>query len=72
MAESVDIKGGAGPFEAAVVAAVIDYVIESERKAMQRPPNGSNRPPAWVRALQPRNPEDPLNIVRPDHCGDPL
>ena len=66
------IEGGAGPFEAAVVAAVVNEVLRTEQQARQSPPQPTNRPPAWVRALQPRNLEDPLVVVVPDHRGDPL
>lgn len=69
--ESIQIKGGAGPFEAAAIAAVISHVLEVEKVAQaSRPPN--NRPSAWVRAGRPRDPEDPLDVILPDHRGDPL
>jgi hypothetical protein len=72
MTEPIQIKGGAGPFEAAALAAVIDHVLESEKAARRRRPDSANRPPAWMRAVQPRNPDDPLEILYPDHRGDPL
>lgn len=72
MSEAIQIKGGAGPYEAAVVAAVIQEVLESERRVRAQRPEPTNRPSAWVRALHPRNPEDPLFVIRPDHRGDPL
>lgn len=72
MTDPLRIKGGAGPFEAAVLAAVIDHVLQSERAARRRRPDVTPRPPAWVRAAQPRNPDDPLDIIYPDHRGDPL
>lgn len=67
-----DIKGGAGPFEAAAVAAVIVHVLESERAARALRPPASNLPPAWMRSVQPVDPADPLALVLPDHRGDPL
>ncbi|HEX7100927.1 MAG TPA: hypothetical protein VF377_17025 [Acidimicrobiia bacterium] len=72
MSTGLEIRGGAGPFEAAAVAAVVQHVLETERALRQRPPAGSNTPPAWVRAALPRNPEDPIEWVFPDHRGDPL
>lgn len=72
MSDQIEIKGGAGPFEAAAAAAVVSHVLEAERAARERRPGSSNRPPAWVRAVQPRNPDDPLAVVLPDHRGDPL
>lgn len=72
MGSGLEIRGGAGPFEAAAVAAVVQHVLETERALRQRPPAVSNGLPAWVRAALPRNPEDPVQWVHPDHRGDPL
>lgn len=72
MTDRIQIQGGAGPFEAAALAAVIQHVLETERAARSRRPDTGNRPPAWVRAVQPRNPADPLDVIYPDHRGDPL
>lgn len=69
--DSLEIKGGAGPFHAAAIVAVIDHVINAEAAAKSRLPP-SHLPPAWVRAARPRRPEDPLDLVLPDHRGDPL
>lgn len=65
MPEPVEITGGAGEFEAAAVIAVIGHVLETEEAARSRPPV-TNRPPAWMRAVMPRNPDDPLENVRPE------
>lgn len=72
MTDRIQIQGGAGPFEAAALAAIIDHVLESEKAARRRRPDSANRPPAWVRAVQHRDPEDPMNAIYPDHRGDPL
>ncbi|HEY5890575.1 MAG TPA: hypothetical protein VIW94_07735 [Acidimicrobiia bacterium] len=54
MNSSVEIKGGAGIFEAALIAVVLDHIL-AEEKAIS---TGSNliddRLPAWVRALDTR------------------
>ncbi|CAN5752416.1 hypothetical protein BH23ACT5_BH23ACT5_21950 [soil metagenome] len=67
----VEITGGAGPFEAAAVTAAVGHVLEAEKTAAARRPP-SNLPPAWMRAGRPRNPDDPLDVIVPDHRGDPL
>ncbi|MFP3914766.1 MAG: hypothetical protein ACLFWM_07815 [Actinomycetota bacterium] len=72
MTEPIQIRGGAGPFEAAALVAVVNHVLASEQEARRRRPDVTNRPPAWVRAVQPRHPDDPLDVVLPDHRGDPL
>lgn len=71
MSESgISIAGGAGPFEAAAITAVISHVLEVERVAREsRPP--AKHAPAWVRAARPRNPDDPLDIVVPEHRTPP-
>lgn len=61
----IEITGGAGPYEAAVVAAVISRVAE-EVAANQADPPSPPRPPAWVRAYQGFHADDPLPIIRPD------
>lgn len=72
MNDPIQIKGGAGPFEAAALVAVVNHVLHTEREALRRRPDITNRPPAWVRAVRPGNPDDPLDVIRPDHRGDPL
>ncbi|HEX2153840.1 MAG TPA: hypothetical protein VHL52_07670 [Acidimicrobiia bacterium] len=72
MTDRIQIQGGAGPFEAAAAAAVVVHVLEAERVARERRPQTGSRPPAWVRAVQPHHPDDPLAVVLPDHRGDPL
>lgn len=72
MTDQVQIQGGAGEFEAAALAAVVSYVLESEKVAMRRRPDPPNHPPAWVRAGWARDPDDPLDVIAPEHRGDPL
>jgi len=71
MTDPIEIRGGAGPFEAAAVAAVVQHVLDTERQRRSRRPDAPPRPPAWVRAAFPRDPHDPLYAVFPDHRGDP-
>lgn len=72
MTDRMQIKGGAGPFEAAALAAVVSHLLETEKAALRRRPHPGHRPPAWVRAAWPRDPHDPLDVLAPDHRGDPL
>jgi hypothetical protein len=53
----IEIKGGAGEFEAAVIAVVLDHIAfeEKERKAGRA--FDDNRLSAWVRAL-----DDPRGV----------
>lgn len=56
----VEIKGGAGVFEAAVIAVVLDH-IQAEEKAMSSGTDlNETRLPAWIRAL-----DDARDIVLP-------
>lgn len=66
MIEGIEIKGGAGEFEAAVVAVVIDRITRDETAASRF--RGGRGPglPAWVRAMSPEDPRSPREIVRPD------
>lgn len=72
MTDGIEIRGGAGPFEAAAVVAVVHHVLDTEQRKRARRPRDSRLPPAWVRAALPRDPNDPLYAVVPDHRGDPL
>lgn len=67
-----DIRGGADEEEAAAVAAVVAYVLELEDVTRSRRPTSDTRPSAWMRSAWPRLPNDPLDLVLPDHRGDPL
>ena len=67
MVEGVEIRGGAGEFEAAVIAVVLDQVARNE-KAAREGKIGSRGPglSAWVRALFPEEPNMPRENVFPD------
>lgn len=45
----IEIRGGAGPYEAAAIVAVIQRVIDEQSAARSLPPR-RNEPPAWVKA----------------------
>lgn len=61
MNELIDIKGGAGEFEAAVIAVVLDR-IGAETAAAGRPASDRVLPP-WILALDPER--TPLGEVHP-------
>ena len=63
-----DIRGGAGPYEAAAIVAVFNRLIADAAAARALRP-GSPRLPAWVRAYQGVDPDDPLPLVSPDGGG---
>ncbi len=65
MTEGVVIRGGAGEFEAAVIAVVLDRIAEEERVAREGPARATTGLSAWVRAGAPEEPNLPLAIVRP-------
>lgn len=50
--DGLAIKGGAGPYEAAVIAALVHRVLDEERLARARRPP-SNIPSAWKRSGAP-------------------
>jgi hypothetical protein len=66
MTDFVEIKGGAGEFEAVVIAVVIDRITRDENAARQW--RGGHGPglPAWVRSVQPGDPDRPREIVWPE------
>lgn len=66
MNRDFEIKGGAGEFDAAVVAVVLDRIARDEAAARQT--RGRPRPglSAWVRAIMPDEPRTPGDIVYPD------
>lgn len=66
MIEGIEIRGGAGEFEAAVLAVVIDRITREEAAARRL--RGGRGPglPAWVRAVSPEDPRTPREIVHPD------
>jgi hypothetical protein len=65
MIEGVEIRGGAGEFEAAVIAVVLDRIAEEERVARQGPSRDSRTLPAWMLAGRPEEPNLPRELLRP-------
>lgn len=65
MDRGIEIRGGAGEFEATVIAVVIDRIAKEEEAAL----HGRGRPetslPAWVRALAHDDPTLPQDLVWP-------
>jgi hypothetical protein len=58
MIEGVEIKGGAGPFEAAVIAVVLDRISEDENRGQT--PSGSDLTlTPWMRAVLDDEPDWP-------------
>lgn len=66
MAEQIEIKGGAGEFEAAVIAVVIDRITREEQAARQSRGSRGSGLPAWVRAVQTEDPGHPREVVWPE------
>lgn len=66
MASDVHIKGGAGEFEAAVIAVVLDRIAREEAAASQRRGQPRRGLPAWVRVVMPHEPRTPDEMVWPD------
>lgn len=64
MAE-LEIKGGAGPYEAAAIVAVFNRLL-AEASAARAVRRALPRPPAWVRAYQASHPDDPMPAVLPE------
>ena len=64
MRETIEIRGGAGEFEAAVIAVVLDRIAEEERAAMQGPRSEASLS-AWMLAERPEVPNLPMEIIRP-------
>jgi hypothetical protein len=67
MVEEIRIRGGAGPFEAALIAVVLDHITREEDAIRRLPPGGARGMPAWMRATLPEEPDAPLELVEPDH-----
>ncbi len=64
MSEGIEIRGGAGEFEAAVIAVVLDRIAQEERAARLGPARDAASLPAWVRAGLPEEPVLPLDLPR--------
>jgi hypothetical protein len=65
MSEQVQIRGGAGEFEAAVIAVVLDRIAADEKAARLGKGGPDHRLPAWIRALEPESVVVPLDIKKP-------
>lgn len=66
MNRSFEIKGGAGEFEAAVVAVVLDRIARDEAAARQQRGKPAPGLSAWVRAAMPEEARRPWEPVVPD------
>lgn len=62
MNEIIEIKGGAGEFEGAVIAVVLDRIDQEEKVARQARPGADLSP--WLRALDPDDDPAPLEVTR--------
>ena len=63
MSDGIEIRGGAGEFEAAVIAVVLDRISEDERVAREGRPKSESGLSAWMRAINPEEPEVPLEMT---------
>lgn len=63
-----EIRGGAGPYEAAAIVAVFNRLM-AEASAARSARLGPPRLPAWVRAYQGTDPDDPTPDISPDYRG---
>lgn len=66
MIRDLEIKGGAGEVEAAVIAVVVDRIVREETAARQGRGNRGPGLSAWARSLQPEDPRHPRDQVWPD------
>lgn len=64
--ENFEIRGGAGEFEAAVVAIVLDNVAREQVAARAQAPGLTSDLPAWIRATPQAVPDQPQPLVTPD------
>ncbi len=65
MDRGIEIKGGAGEFEATVIAVVIDRIAREEEAARQGRRLGQPGLSPWVRANRPDDPRLPRDQVWP-------
>jgi hypothetical protein len=63
-----EIKGGAGPYEAAAIIAVFNRLLAEASAARSARP-GLPRLPVWVRAYQGIDPDDPMPDSPPEYRG---
>lgn len=66
MLEGVEIRGGAGEFEAAVIAIVLDRIASEEAAVRSRLNPRGAEVPAWVRAMPQQTPLQSRRVVTPD------
>lgn len=66
MYRDLEIKGGAGEFEAAVIAVVLDRIAREEEAARRGAGNRKPGLPAWVRAIMPEDSRPRWETVHPD------
>ena len=52
MAREIEIQGGAGEFEAAVIAVVVDMIEREQADRRSHPDSGDRRLPAWMQAVR--------------------
>lgn len=64
MTASMEIKGGAGEFEAAVIAVVLDRITNEQREAQQGRKR-TNQLPAWVTVLHQDPLPPPIEVRKP-------
>lgn len=64
MTRPIQIRGGPSEFDAAVIAVVLDRIAADEKAAQAGKRGNDNRLPAWIRAVQPETPTDPLEVKK--------
>lgn len=67
MIERVEIRGGAGEFEAAVIAIILDRMASEASAARSGAAPGGSGLPAWVKALPQETPLRPTPTITSDH-----
>lgn len=65
MIEGLEIKGGAGEVEAAVIAVVLDHITREEQATRRGANKDLSALPAWVRAVMTDEPRAPREVVWP-------
>jgi hypothetical protein len=60
MTDGIEITGGAGEFEAAVIAVVLDHIAKEERAAREGRTRAESGLSPWVRAMDTDEDESPF------------
>jgi hypothetical protein len=60
MKPAIEIQGGAGEFEAAVIAVVLDRIAEEEKRARQGRPKSESELSNWIKAIHDEDHAVPL------------